>query len=86
MVKKIQNLPHSFFRPKYAYNSQTKTNFAFNFRVIVPITILLLMIKSKLLLVFINFHPPVATQIFRESLTAWDQELTFFGPPVIKIG
>ena len=39
MVKKIQNLPNSFFRPKYAYNSQTKTDFAFKFWVIVLIII-----------------------------------------------
>ena len=43
MVKKIQNLPNSFFRPKYAYNSQTKTDFAFKFWVIVLIIILHLM-------------------------------------------
>ena len=43
IVKKIQNLPYSFFRPKYAYNSQTKTDFAFKLWVIVSIIILLLM-------------------------------------------
>ena len=43
IVKKILNLPYSFFRPKYAYNSQTKTDFAFKLWVIAPIIILLLM-------------------------------------------
>ena len=63
----FQNLPHSFFWPIYAYNSQTKIDFAFNFWVMVPIIILLLMIKSKLLLVFVNFHPPVVPLIFRSE-------------------